>query len=189
MADGSSAIKSYDLRMNYKIGITESPFTFKQQIQDYDASRWELNITTVPLYGDDALNFRGFLQSLRGRLGMFYFPIPQNLSNHYRFNANEVMGEDHVKLSPLIGSPAHDFIRGTYFSAQNRLYMALEDYVNNSTDVNVTPKLRTSIQSGTTAFTQNPIGTFRLSSNDAGYGVDVTEGHSITIACEEALMD
>lgn len=189
MADGSSAVKSYDLRMNYKIGITESPFTFKQQIQDYDASRWELNITTVPLYGDDALNFRGFLQSLRGRLGMFYFPIPQTLNNDYRHVTNKVAGEDHVVLNPASQSPSHDFIRGTYFSVSNRLYMALEDYVSNTAPLNITPKLRTSTLAGSVVYTQNPIGTFRLSTNDAGYGVDVTEGHSITIACEEALMD
>lgn len=189
-SDGSSIIKSYELEMVHKVGVTESPFTFKQQIQDYNASRWELTFTTVPLYGADALNVRGFLQSLKGRLGMFYFPIPQDLGTDYQVSTTTNAGSPTVRIMErFMHTITHDFVRGTYFSLNNRLYMALEDYVSGTTDMEVTPKLRTQASSGIFAYTTNPIGTFRLADNSASFSVDVTEGHSVTVACEEALVD
>ncbi len=184
-SDGRTVVQSYNLQMVHKVGVTESPFTFKQQIQDYDAMRWELTFTTAPLYGADATNFRGFLQSLKGRLGMFYFPIPQSGTIVSSVGTN-VEGSDTLRFNT---SDPERIKKGFYLSTANRLYMALEDYVNNTTPVNVTPNLRTTVSSGNSVYTNNPIGTFRLSSNTSEFAVDVTEGHSFTVACEEALVD
>ena len=82
--DGKTLIQSYTLQSVNKIGVTESPFSFAQQIQDYLAERWEGTITTKPLYGADARNMRGFLNSLRGRKGTFQAAIPQDFANDYK---------------------------------------------------------------------------------------------------------
>lgn len=187
-SDGSTVVQSYNLQMVNKVGVTESPFTFKQQIQDYNAMRWELTFTTAPLYGEDATNFRGFLQSLKGRLGMFYFPIPQSSQANIGSSGTSTAGSDTMRFN-LSSNNAHLLKKGFYFSHSNRLYMALEDFVNSSTAVNVTPNLRKNIANANTVYLNNPIGTFRLSSNTSEFAVDVTEGHSFTVACEEALVD
>ena len=186
-SDGSTVVQSYNLRMVNKVGVTESPFTFKQQIQDYNAMRWELTFTTAPLYGADAKNFRAFLQSLKGRLGMFYFPIPQSGVN-YSTNGAHTEGSDAVTFRTS-NQATNPLVSGTYFSIMNRLYMALEDWQNDTTPVNVTPNLRNSLTNSNTIYSNNPIGTFRLASNTSEFSVDVTEGHSFTVACEEALVD
>lgn len=186
-SDGKTVVQSYNLQMVNKVGVTESPFTFKQQIQDYDAMRWELTFTTAPLYGEDAKNFRAFLQSLRGRLGMFYFPIPQS-GLTYQANGISYLGNDMLRIGGTNQS-TQPIKKGTYISNTNRLYMVLEDWTNYDTAINVTPNLRNNIGNLNTLFANNPIGTFRLSSNTSEFAVDVTEGHSFTVACEEALVD
>lgn len=186
-SDGSTVVQSYNLQMVHKVGVTESPFTFKQQIQDYDAMRWELTFTTAPLYGEDAKNFRGFLQSLKGRLGMFYFPIPQ-AGVTYRIEGAHVVGSEEFKLKSN-NQTANPLIRGTYFSISNRLYMALDSWSSIQSPINITPNLRAGISDNDIIYSQNPIGTFRLASNTSEFAVDVTEGHSFTVACEEALVD
>lgn len=187
--DGGTIIQSYNLRMVEKIGVTESPFTFKQQFQDYGAMRWELDIKTVPLFGEDARNVRGFLKSLRGRLGTFQVSLPQSLSNHYRISVAGSIGDDNIDITNNMGvTPDHDFTRGTYFSLSNRLYMALEDYdANSNTNIEITPKLRTNIAPNDSVYTTNSIGSFRLSINDPSYEVSVNEGHSLTIPCHEVI--
>ena len=186
-SDGSRVVQSYNLQMVHKVGVTESPFTFKQQIQDYDAMRWELTFTTAPLYGEDAKNFRGFLQSLKGRLGMFYFPIPQAGATYSAQGFNNE-GSDTLLIRDINQSTS-PLKKGTYISHNNRLYMVLEDWTNDSTPINVTPNLRENVGHANTLHSNNPIGAFRLASNTSEFAVDVTEGHSFTVACEEALVD
>lgn len=186
-SDGSTVVQSYNLQMVNKVGVTESPFTFKQQIQDYDAMRWELTFTTAPLYGEDAKNFRAFLQSLRGRLGMFYLPIPQS-GVTYSAEGLNTEGSDLLLIRDTNQS-TNPLKKGTYIAHTNRLYMVLEDWTNDSTPINVTPNLRNNIGNANSLHSNNPIGTFRLSSNTSEFAVDVTEGHSFTVACEEALVD
>ena len=186
--DGSTIIESYSLRMNEKIGVTTSAFNFKQQFQDYNASRWELSIRTVPLFGDDARNMRGFLQSLRGRLGTFLVNIPQNGGQHNPFAnmQNASIGDDHINVGNT-SSTALTFDRGTYFSHDNYLYMAVEDRPPSAGDQVITPKLRTAISSLDTLYTTNPRGAFRLDNNDPEFAVGVTEGHTFSFTCHEVI--
>lgn len=186
--DGSTIIESYNLRMAEKIGVSESPFSYKQQFQDYGSMRWELDIKTVPLYGENARQVRGFLQSLRGQLGRFYFPIPQQLANEYEMDSAAFTNDMEIEVRKAQAGFSHRFKRGTYFSMANRLYMATTDLSSiTGGTVHITPKLRDNRNANDTIYTVNPIGVFRLTQNDPDVSVDVTEGHSMTISCHEAI--
>lgn len=186
--DDRTLIQSYNLSLVSKVGISESPFSFQQQVQDYGADRWEGTITTRPLYGEDARNMRGFLNSIQGRRGTFQFAIPQNLSSDYELNS-AFSTQDHIHIRPKTGvTPAHDLTRGTYFSlgssGNRRLFMMSEDYSGSTaTEHSIAPRSNyISYSTGEDLVTINPIGTFRLTSNETSFGVDVTEGHKITFA-------
>lgn len=189
--DGRTIIQSYDLRMVEKVGVTESPFTFKQQIQDYGAQRWELELTTIPLYGEDARNVRGFLTSLRGRLGTFWVPLPQRLGNGWETSTYQ-QPEDTSLVATWTGTNTADdeypLKRGMYFSYNNMLHMIMTDRDPSTGAFEITPPLRTATQPNVVLGTTYPIGVFRLLDNDASYSVDVTEGHSLTISCHEAFI-
>ncbi len=187
-SNGSSIIKSYDLRMNEKIGVTTSAFNFKQQFQDYNASRWELSIKTIPLFGDDARNMRGLLQSLRGRLGTFLVNIPQNNGepNPFVNMQNASIGNDHINVGNS-SATALTFNRGTYFSHDNYLYMAMEDRPLSAGDQVITPRLRTPLTALDILYTTNPRGVFRLDNNDPEFAVSVNEGHTFSFTCHEVI--
>lgn len=186
--DGRTLIESYNLSLVNKVGVSESPFSFAQQIQDYGADRWEGTITTRPLYGEDARNMRGFLNSIQGRRGTFQFAIPQSLSNHYELNGT-FSTQNHIHIRPKTGiTPDHSLTRGTYFSlgsaGSRRLFMMSEDYSGNITDEhNISPRANyISYSTGEDLITTNPIGTFRLMDNNTGFSVDITEGHRISFS-------
>ncbi len=58
------------------IGISQSPYTFQQQLFQYPGQRWEASVTLPPMKRDDAETWVGFLLSLKGRLGTFYLNDP-----------------------------------------------------------------------------------------------------------------
>lgn len=189
-SNNKTIIQSYTLRMAENIGVTESPFTFKQQIQDYGAQRWELELTTIPLYGEDARNVRGFLTSLRGRLGTFWVPLPQRLGNGWETStveATEATTLSATWTGANTGDDEYPLNRGIYFSVDNKLHMVIQDRAANGT-FEITPPLRDTLAMNTVLGTTYPIGVFRLLDNDASYSVDVTEGHSLTISCHEVFI-
>ncbi len=59
------------MRMVNSVAITESPYTFAQQTQDFGGVRWEAEITIRPLTHTEAKAFKAFLVSLKGRQGTF----------------------------------------------------------------------------------------------------------------------
>lgn len=61
------------------IGISQSPYTFQQQLFQYPGQRWEASVTLPPMKRDDAEEWVGFLLSLKGRLGTFYLNDPNCL--------------------------------------------------------------------------------------------------------------
>lgn len=190
-SNNKTIIQSYTLRMAENIGVTESPFTFKQQIQDYGAQRWELELTTIPLYGEDARNVRGFLTSLRGRLGTFWVPLPQRLGNGWETSTVKQTEATSLTATWTGANTADDeypLKRGTYFSVDNKLHMVIEDRDTNSGEFEISPPLRDTVSSGTVLGTTYPIGVFRMFDNDASFAVDVTEGHSLTISCHEVFI-
>jgi len=186
-ADGRTLIQSLQIGVVSKVGISESPFTFKQQIQDYNDSRWEGTITTRPLFGADALAMRAFILSLKGRLGTFTFFIPQNLSNDYETGAS-FDGEDSININTKSGvTPSHTMKAGTYFqtdTAEKKLFMVIEDAnIGSSANTDIIPvSFGVTATEGTDLITTNPACTAKLMNNASTYAVDITEGHSFSFA-------
>jgi hypothetical protein len=186
-ADGRTLIQSLQIGVVSKVGISESPFTFKQQIQDYNDSRWEGTITTRPLFGDDALAMRAFFMSLKGRLGTFQFSVPQELSNDYELGAF-FDGEDSIRVATKSGvTPSHTMKAGTYFqidTTDKKLFMVIEDAnidVSENTDI-IPVSFGATASTGKDLITTNPICTAKLMNNTSMYNVGIREGHSFSFA-------
>lgn len=190
--DGKTLIQSYTLQAVNKIGVTESPFSFAQQIQDYLAERWEGTITTKPLYGADARNMRGFLNSLRGRKGTFQAAIPQDFANDYSLFADYDPYDQYIQIQDYAATPSFDLDRGIYFqlgtAGDRRLFMMQEDYNGSTyTQNSIFPRVGQGYYTNYRLYTTNPIGTFRLTDNNTAFSVDVTEGHSFSFAFESII--
>lgn len=183
--DGRTLIQSLEIGVVSKVGISESAFTFKQQIQDYNDSRWEGTITTRPLFGADALAMRAFILSLKGRLGSFEFFVPQELSNDYE-TGSSFDGEDAIEIAVKSGvTPSHTMKAGTYFqtdTTEKKLFMVIEDRQTSGETQIIPVSFGVTATTGTDLITNNPVCTAKLMDNTSMYGVDIAEGHSFSFA-------
>ena len=54
------------------VAISQSPFTYSQQVHKWTGQRWEADITLPPMKRADAEEWISFLVSLKGSYGTFY---------------------------------------------------------------------------------------------------------------------
>jgi hypothetical protein len=171
----SIQIQSFTLRYVKSVAMSESPFSYAQQVHDFGGGRWEAEITIPPLKQSDAQVFQAFLIGLKGRFGTFTMSHPLHSVSLSR-TASGTKGDSDVDFNGSVDA-------GTYFSVDNHLYLTLE---TGTALVEIQPPLRTTISSATIDTTL-PLGTWRLATND----VDWTTGSSavtpFTFACIEAV--
>ncbi len=67
--------------------------------------------------------------------------------------------------------------------------MALESVAGNSTStIEITPPLRATVDSEADLVTDNPVGRWRLSSNEVEWDIEKSSVYSFTLACVEAIV-
>ena len=71
-----TGIRSINLRAVQTVGMTMSPFTYKQQTVVHPGQRWEAEITLPAMQRANAEAWVGWLLSLRGRSGTFLLGDP-----------------------------------------------------------------------------------------------------------------
>lgn len=54
--------------------INTNPFTLQQEIQDWQASIWELSVQLPPMDGNDGQNWMYWFDNLNGVVNVFQFP-------------------------------------------------------------------------------------------------------------------
>jgi len=69
-------IAEIELRANNVIGVSQSPFTFAQQVVQHQGQRWEASVSIPPVRKDLAEEWIAFLISLKGPVGTFYLGDP-----------------------------------------------------------------------------------------------------------------
>lgn len=155
--------------------MSESPFSYAQQVHDFGGGRWEAEVTIPPLAQSDAQLFQAFLIGLEGRKGTFTMSHPIASTTLSR-TVSGTKGDTDVTFSGSVTA-------GTYFSVANKMYIATETGTSN---VNIQPPLRATASSSSVDFT-NPNGTWRLSSNEVGWATDYNRVTPFTFACVEAV--
>ena len=168
-------ISTFSLRFRKSVAMSESPFSYAQQIHDFGGGRWEAEVTIPPLSQTDAQTFQAFLIGLEGRKGTFTMSHPLHNTTLTR-TATGTKGDTDLTFSGEVAA-------GTYFSIANKLYLATE---TGTTDVNIQPPLRADASSASVDFTL-PLGTWRLSSNEVDWYTDAGRLTPFTFACVEAV--
>jgi len=171
----SVGIAKFDLSFRKSVAFSESPFSYAQQVHDFGGAKWEAQVTIPPLTQSEAQVFQAFLIGLEGRKGTFTLGNPLQTSALSR-TATGNKGDTDITFSGEV--PA-----GTYFSIANRLYITTE---TGTTDVEIQPPLRADASSATVDFTQ-PLGTWRLATNDVNWSTGTSQLTPFTFACVEAI--
>ena len=72
----SIGIEQIELRAVHAVGVSESPFTFRQQVVRHQGERWEAAIRIPPVKSDLAEPWVTFLLQLKGQYGTFLLSDP-----------------------------------------------------------------------------------------------------------------
>ena len=172
-------IQSMTMRLVSATAMTQSVFTFDQQVFAHQGVRWEAEVTLPPMNHSQARAYTAFFASLRGMKETFtmYNPL-HNVTATGTITGS--VGDTNVTLSSVSGS----YTLGDHFEVNNRLYMITSVPSGNNFDI--MPPLRDNLTSAAVDFS-NPVGTWRLASNDIGWSIAERNLYSFSFACVEAI--
>jgi len=184
------------------VSVSQSPFTFSQQVVRHAGARWSATISIPPVKRSDSEYWNSFLLRLRGQFGTFLLGDPNGATP--RGSAASAAGTPVVNGASQTGNElaidglpasatgylkAGDYIQlGSAASA--RLYKVLEDVDSNASGqatLNLWPDLRSSPADGAAVVVSNAKGVFRLSNNEAVWTINNAGFYSISFAAVEAL--
>ena len=171
-------IESMTMRLVSATAITQSPFTFDQQVFAHQGVRWEAEVTLPPMTRAEAKEYEGFFAGLRGMKETFtmYNPLVSIAAT------GTITGD--VGDTRIYENFSGDYAVGDYFSYNDTLYIITNR--PSVTQVDIMPPLREDVSTGTVDFTL-PNGTWRLASNDIGWSIDRASIYGFSFACIEAI--
>jgi hypothetical protein len=184
---------------NNVVGVSQSPFTAKQQVYKYTGQFWEADISLPPMKRADAEYWISFLLKLNGSYGTFLLGDPNGATAR-----GAATGTPLVKGADQTGSElitdgwttsttgilkAGDYVQiGS--SSSSRLHKVLDD-VNSDSSGNATltlwPDLREAPSDNAAIVVSSPKGLFRLNDNAQNWDVNEASIYGITFGAREAL--
>lgn len=176
----AKGFQSMTMRLVSATAVTQSPFTFDQQVFAHQGVRWEAEVTLPPMEHSDARLYTAFFASLRGMKETFTMHNPLHNKVASGTIASASVGDTNVTLTNVSGS----YSLGDHFSVNSRLYMITSNPSNNNFDI--MPPLRDNLSNAAVDFSY-PNGTWRLASNDIGWSISERNFYSFSFACVEAI--
>lgn len=173
-----TGIRSVTFRMVSANSITQSPFTFKQQVLQNPGRRWEVDITIPPTrLAENARPWLAWLAKLDGSLHTFNLGDPLGASPRGAGGGTPLVNGASQTGSSLVvdGCPVSEIgwlLEGDYIQLGSgvdaRLYMVTSDVDTNGTGdaaIEVWPEIETAPSDNDPVVITNTVGTFRLASN------------------------
>lgn len=182
--------------------ISQSPFTFAQQVVKHQGERWRASVSLPPMKRVDAENWVAFLLSLRGQYGTFLLGDPNCTaprgSAATAAGTPLVMGANQTGQDLIIdGLPlsvtgyllAGDYIQlgssGT--SSLHKVLTQVDTNGSGQATLTLWPSITTAPADNAVVTVSNTKGLFRLSSNVASWEINNISSYGITFDCVEAI--
>lgn len=184
------------------VAITESPFTYSQQVVKHAGQRWSGTFVLPRMNRDDADYWNAFLLRLDGSYGTFLLGDP--LAATPRGSAASSPGTPVVNGGSQTGNElsidglpvsATGYLKaGDYIQVgsgvSSRLHRVLQDVDTNASGeatLNLWPDLRTSPVDGSSIAVSNAKGVFRLSTSNTDYTISSDSFYTLSFSFVEAL--
>lgn len=183
----SIGIAQITLSANNAVAISQSPFTFQQQIFQHPGQRWTASVSIPAIQRDLAEPWIAFLLSLNGPVGTFLLGDPNGKAPRGTATSATITGSA-GSSSPSI-SMTGTLLAGDYLQigsgATARLHKVLVDRSGTGT-IEIWPALRSSVTSATVTLT-NTVGRFRLQGSEQTFSIDDSSKYGISFDCVEAV--
>jgi len=180
-------IANITLMAENAVAISQSPFTFQQQVVAHPGQRWAASISLPPMKRQDAESWVAFLLSLYGQVGTFLLSDPNCPAPRGTATSATLTGSA-GSTSPTI-TMTGTLLAGDYISlgsgATARLHKVVQDRSGNGT-IEIWPALRESVTGASVDLTEAK-GRFRLKDNITQWSINEISSYGITFDCVEAL--
>lgn len=179
--------------------VSRSPFTYQGQAQSWGGAIRIATVTVENLNREQAEDWIGFLDSLRGTLGTFLFGDPMaalplgqgGIANNPRVAGANQSG-DTLNVRGAASNTVDWLKRGDWVQigagVNARLYKVVQDVTTSSSTATLTlwPNLRTSYPDNTPIVVRNPVGLFRRSDGVFSYE-QIGCNYSLSFNIEEVV--
>ena len=180
-------IESIELRAVNAVAVSQSPFTYKQQVISHGGQKWEASVTIPSVHRDKAAEWKALLVGLRGQVGTFLLGDPDYATPQGTVSSCTLTGDagDETVTVVMAGTlKAGDYIQlGSGSSA--KLHQVLLDQDGDGS-LEIWPALRSDYTGATVVF-NNPKGVFRLSNNVTSWSINNASIYGISFEAVEAL--
>ena len=184
------------------VAISQSPFTYSQQVHKWTGQRWEADVTLPPMKRADAEEWISFLVKLKGSYGTFLLGDPNAATPMGTASSSpgtpvvngasqtgNTLNIDGVPASQTGDLKAGDYIQlGSGSSA--RLYKVLDDADSNGSgevELTIYPDLRSSPSDDSTVVVSNAVGLFRLTTPTHNWAISMDGFYSLSFGASEAI--
>ena len=181
-------IESIELRAVNAVAVSQSPFTYKQQVISHGGQKWEASVNIPSVHRDKAAEWKAMLVGLKGQAGTFLlgdpdYATPQGTVSSCVLSGNA--GEDNATVVMTGTLKAGDYIQlGSGSSA--KLHQVLLDQSGDGT-IQIWPSLRSTYSSATVTF-NSPKGVFRLATNMTSWSINNASIYGISFEAVEAVI-
>ena len=180
-------IESIELRARNAVAVSQSPFTYKQQVVAHQGQTWEASVSIPSVRRDLAADWKAMLVALKGPVGTFLLGDPDYATPRGTVSGTPTLsgtaGDSTVSVTMTGTLLAGDYIQlGTGSAA--RLHQVLVDQ-SGSGNLEIWPDLR-STYSGETIIYSNPKGIFRLAQSVTSWSIDNASFYGISFEAIEA---
>ncbi len=185
LAFPSVGIQNIEMRLKRAVAVSESPFSYEQQVYEHQGARWECEVTLPPLSISEARSVQAFIVALKGQSGTFTFghPLTTTTGKTVTSSGTTAIRAEQINCS----SGSSSVVAGTYFQLGDYLYICTEDKASGTAPIKFQPPLRTAVASGTALDFTSPKSLWRMASNDIGWKTNAASMYGFTFAFVEAL--
>ena len=184
-------IESIELRAMNAVAVSQSPFTYKQQVISHQGQIWSASVSIPSVRRDLAADWKAMLVALKGSVGTFLLGDPDYVTPRGTIEGSPTLsgtaGDSTVSITMTGTLLAGDYIQlGTGSAA--RLHQVLVDRgAGTNVDLEIWPDLR-STYSGETVIYSSPKGVFRLGQSTTAWSIDNASFYGISFNAIEALQ-
>jgi hypothetical protein len=200
-ATPNAVSSSFGLRR--AVAVAQSPFTGSQQVHEYDYALWKAQITLPPMKRETAGLWQAFFTKLRGRRGTFLMGDPDS-----KVPMGSIAGSGAATLHDAVSIGAYEitidtaltsgestaFKAGDYIQLGSgngsRLYLICENTATGTTgrvDVHIEPSIKFAHSANETVVHQNPVGVWRMDTNELGWEANHMSVYGLTFSCTESM--
>ena len=183
----SIGIENIELRAVNSVAVSQSPYTYKQQIVSHGGQKWEASVTIPSVRRDKAAQWKAMLVALKGPTGTFLLGDPDYATPQGTVSSCTLTGDagDDSPSVVMTGTLiAGDYIQlGT--GSSSKLHQVLTDQSGDGS-IDIWPPLRSTYEDATVVF-NSPKGVFRLANNVTSWSINNASAYGISFDAVEAI--